>query len=127
MSMLRRLPIALMLASALAAVALAGSALAPTPARRAAVAKYPPCTKAALKAGLRRGPAANRHARLIKPFGCARNWAYSAVLDGTGQNEFEGTALYHAENGRWQSSERGGPCRTHAVPKKIYRPACETN
>jgi hypothetical protein len=127
MPKLRRLPITLTLASALAVVALAGTAFAATHARPAAAAKYPPCTKAALKAGLRRGPAANPSGRLIKPFGCARNWAYSAVLDGKGQSEFEGTALYHAVRGRWQSSERGGPCRTHAVPKRIYRPACETN
>jgi hypothetical protein len=129
MPKLPRLSISLLIAGALVAVALAGTALASTHARSAgaAAASYPPCTKAALKAGLRRGPVADRHGRFIKPFGCARNWAYSAVLVGRGQDEFEGTALYHAVNGRWQTSERGGPCRTHAVPKKIYQPACETN
>jgi hypothetical protein len=55
------------------------------------------------------------------------NWAYSFVLVGKGNAEFEATVLYHNNNGRWRISNRTGPCRTHAVPKKIYQPACETN
>jgi hypothetical protein len=121
-----RASLLLLVASALIAGALAATATA-SPHTAGAAAKYPPCTKAALKAGLRRGPVADHSGRLVKPFGCARNWAYSAVLNGKGQDEFEGTALYHAVNGRWQTSERGGPCRTHAVPQRIYKPACETN
>jgi hypothetical protein len=56
-----------------------------------------------------------------------RRWAYSGGLVGHGRDEFEVTVLYHAVRGRWQTSDRGGPCRTHAVPKKIYKPACESN
>ena len=119
----RSLTIVLVVVSAL--VAGATSALASTHAR-AAKAKYPPCTKAALKAGIHRGPA-TFPARFTKPFGCARRWAYSGGLAGHGRSEVEVTILYHAVHGRWQTSRRLGPCRAHAVPKKIYRPACETN
>jgi hypothetical protein len=125
MRKLRRLTIVPVVASALVAGA-ASTALASTGAG-AAAAKYPPCTKAALKAALKRGPAAKSHVRFTKPFGCARAWAYSGVLAGHGGAEFEGTILYHASNGRWQTADRGRPCQTHAVPKKIYRPACESN
>ena len=126
----RRLPIALLVVSALVAGVLASTALASTHARAAAVAaaaKYPPCTKAALKAGMRRGPAAVGNGRFLKPFGCVRNWAYSAAIVGKGNAAFEITVLYHNDRRRWQTSRRAGPCRAHAVPKKIYRPACETN
>jgi hypothetical protein len=122
----RRFTIVLVIASALVAVAVGGTALASTHAS-AAASKYPPCTKAALKAGMRRGPAAVKNGRFLKPFGCARNWAYSAGIVGKGQAAFEITVLYHNNKGRWQTSKRAGPCRKHAVPKKIYRPACQTN
>ena len=105
--------------SALAAGAVASTARASAHAH-AAAGKYPPCTKAALSAAITTG-------RFARPFGCVRNWAYSAVLVGRGKAEYEATVLYHNDGGRWQTSSRIGPCRTHAVPKKIYRPACETN
>jgi hypothetical protein len=56
-----------------------------------------------------------------------RNWAYSFDLVGRGKREYEATALYHNHNGRWKVSNHRGPCLKHAVPKKIYQPACETN
>ncbi len=121
----RRRTLVLLVVAALAAGAVASTALASTPARTAA--KYPPCTRAALSAAMKRGPAAVRHGRFLKPFACARNWAYSGGIVGTGQTAFEITVLYHNHNGRWQTSRRAGPCRTHAVPKKIYRPACQSN
>jgi hypothetical protein len=122
----RRQTIVLIVVSALVAGAVASTALA-SPHARGAAAKYPPCTKTALSAAMKRGPAAVRHGRFLKPFGCVRNWAYSGGIVGTGQTAFEITVLYHNNNGRWQTSKRAGPCRTHAVPKKIYRPACESN
>jgi hypothetical protein len=115
----RRLTIVLVVVSGLVAGAVASTALASTHVRGAA-AKYPPCTKAALSAAITTG-------RFLGPFGCVRNWAYSFVLVGKGKAEFEATVLYHNNKGRWRTSSRVGPCRTHAVPKKIYQPACETN
>jgi hypothetical protein len=123
---LRRLTVVLVVVSALVAGVVASTAFASTHAR-AAAAKHPPCTRSALAAGMRRGPAAVSNGRFLKPFGCARNWAYSGVLIGKGQAAFEATVLYHNNQGRWQTSRRPGPCRAHAVPKKIFRPACETN
>jgi hypothetical protein len=122
----RRLTVGWLLVSALVAAAAASSAFAATHARAAATT-FPPCTKAALAAGMRRGPAAVMNGKFLKPFGCVRNWAYSGVLVGTGQAAFEATVLYHNSQGRWQTSQRAGPCRTHAVPKRIFQPACETN
>jgi hypothetical protein len=111
----RRLTVVLAVLSAL----VAGTVVSTAPAH-GATAKYPPCTKAALSAAITTG-------RFLGPFGCVRNWAYSFVLVGNGKAEFEATVLYHNNKGRWRTSSRVGPCRTHAVPKKIYQPACETN
>jgi hypothetical protein len=116
---LRRFTVVAAVVSTLVTGAFTGTVLASTHVGDAA-AKYPPCTKAALSAAITNG-------RFLKPFGCVRNWAYSFVLVGKGNAEFEATVLYHNNNGRWRISNRTGPCRTHAVPKKIYQPACETN
>ncbi len=110
MSRLRRLTIVLAIMSALVAGAVASTALGSTHVR-GAIAKYPPCTKAALSAAITTG-------RFLGPFGCVRNWAYSSVLVGKGKAEFEATVLYHNNMGRWQTSSRLGPCRTHAVPRE---------
>ncbi len=125
MHTLRRFTLALTVMSALTVVVVAGPALAANHAH--AASKYPPCTKQALKPALKRGPAKEPNGRFIGTFGCVRNWAYSGAVIGTGRGAFDATILYHNNNGRWQTSRRAGPCRTHAVPKKIYRPACETN
>jgi hypothetical protein len=107
-------------------MAIAATALA-APGATTAASQYAPCTKVALKAGSSLGPAAAGHARFTKPFGCVRRWAYSAGLVGHGQDEIEVTILYHAVGSRWQTSNREGPCRAHAVPRKIYQPACQSN
>jgi hypothetical protein len=126
MRKLSRFLLAPALVAAVAIGAIAGTALA-APRATTAASPYPPCSKPALTAGSTRGPAAVGHARFTKPFGCVRRWAYSGGLVGHGQNEVEVTILYHAVNGRWQTSNRAGPCRARAVPKKIYQPACESN
>ena len=36
-------------------------------------------------------------------------------------------AVYRAKNGVWVTVDRAKPCRTHAIPKKIYRGACTTS
>ena len=88
--------------------------------------KYPPCTQKALSAGLKRGSAQPKNAKLEGPFGCAGGWAYSGILVG-GKHGFEAIAVYRAKNGVWTTVDRAKPCRTHAIPPKIYRAACTTS
>ena len=88
--------------------------------------KYPPCTKKALSAGLKRGSAQPKNAKVEGSFGCAGGWAYSEILVG-GKNGFDATAVYKAEKGVWVAVDRAKPCQKHAIPKKIYRGACTTS
>ena len=88
--------------------------------------KYPPCTKKALSAGLKRGSAQPKNAKFEGSFGCAGGWAYSGILVG-GKHGFDAIAVYRAKNGVWVTVDRAKPCRTHAIPKKIYRGACTTS
>ena len=88
--------------------------------------KYPPCTKKALSAGLKRGSAQPKNATFEGSFGCAGGWAYSGVVVG-GKHGFDAIAVYKAKNGVWVTVDRAKPCRTHAIPKKIYRGACTTS
>ena len=91
------------------------------------MAKYPPCTKAALSAGLKRGPNAQKHAKVEASFGCSGGWAYSEVLVGNKQNGFDAVAVYKAKNGVWVTVDRAKPCLKHEIPKKIYKGACTTS
>ena len=91
----------------------------------ASTVKYPPCTKKALSAGLKRGSAQPKNAKFQGSFGCAGGWAYSGVVVG-GKNRFDAIAVYKAKNGVWVTVDRAKPCKTHAIPKKIYRGACTT-
>jgi len=88
--------------------------------------KYPPCTKQALSAGLKRGSAQPKNAKFEGSFGCAGGWAYSGIVVG-GKQGFDAIAVYRAKNGVWVTVDRAKPCRTHAIPKKIYRGACTTS
>jgi hypothetical protein len=88
--------------------------------------RYPPCTKAALSAGLKRGSAQPRNAKFEGSFGCAGGWAYSGIVVG-GKHGFDAIAVYKAKNGVWVTVDRAKPCRTHAIPKKIYKGACTTS
>jgi hypothetical protein len=88
--------------------------------------KYPPCTKKALSAGLKRGSAQPKNARLEGSFGCAGGWAYSGIVVG-GAHGFDAIAVYKAKNGVWVTVDRAKPCQTHAIPKKIYKGACTTS
>jgi hypothetical protein len=87
----------------------------------------PPCTKAALSAGLKRGPAAEKHAKVLGSFGCSGGWAYSEIFVGNKKNGFDAVAVYKAKNGVWATVNRAKPCQKHQVPKKIYRGACTTS
>jgi hypothetical protein len=91
------------------------------------MSKYPPCTKAALSAGLKRGPAAQKNAKFQGSFGCASGWAYSGIVVGNKKNGFDAIAVYKAKNGVWVTVNRATPCKTHAIPKKIYKGACTTS
>jgi hypothetical protein len=112
------------LVAALAAVAVAALAAS---AGATSIAKNPPCTKAALSAGLKRGPAAQKNAKFQGSFGCAGGWAYSGIVVGNKKNGFDAIAVYKAKNGVWVTVNRAKPCRTHAIPKKIYKGACTTS
>ena len=90
------------------------------------MSKKPPCTKAALSAGLKRGPNAQKNTKVAASFGCSGGWAYSEIIVG-GKNGFDATAVYKAKNGVWVTVNRAKPCKTHAVPKKIYKAACTTS
>jgi hypothetical protein len=87
---------------------------------------YAPCTKKALSAGLKRGSAQPKNAKFHGSFGCSGAWAYSGVVVG-GKHGFDAIAVYTAKNGTWLTTDRAKPCRTHAIPKKIYRGACTTS
>jgi hypothetical protein len=79
----------------------------------------PPCTRKALAAGLKRG--ANKiPGAPIEGFRCTGRSAFAVVLDGVD----DVPALFHAQGTSWVTVDREKPCRTHAVPKKIYAAAC---
>ncbi len=88
--------------------------------------KYPPCTRKALSAGLRRGTAQPKDARFGGSFGCAGGWAYSGIVVG-GKQGFDAIAVYRAQQGVWVAVDRATPCARHAIPKQIYRGACTTS
>ena len=108
-----------MLAVALFAVAASRRHLA----HRPACPSTQPCTKKALSAGLKRGPAAQKNAKFTGSFACASGWAYSGIVVGGD----DAVAVYKAKNGVWVTVNRAKPCRTHAIPKKIYKGACTTS
>jgi hypothetical protein len=110
-----------------ALVAVAVAAFAASAGAATSMSKNPPCTKAALSAGLKRGPAAEKNAKVVGSFACASGWAYSEILVGTKKNGFDAVAVYKAKNGVWATVKRAKPCQNHVVPKKIYKGACTTS
>ncbi|MCW3030806.1 MAG: hypothetical protein JWM66_939, partial [Solirubrobacterales bacterium] len=90
-----------------------------------AISASAPCTKPALEAALTRTKVVGRIAG--NGFGCAGQFAYAAVLVHIGTpDEIEITALFRAAANEWHTVRRSvGECRL--VPKKIRRPACESN
>jgi hypothetical protein len=105
------------------AVALFAAAALAATSGAASMSKYPPCTKKALSAGLKRGPAAQKNAKFTGSFACASGWAYSGIVVGGD----DAVAVYQAKKGVWVTVNRAKPCRTHAIPKKIYKGACTTS
>lgn len=107
--------------SAIAVVTVAlACAVAVSPA--AGATRRPPCTKRALKAGLKRG-ANKTPGGKIDVFGCAGRFAYAAVT----YKGIELTQLFSVKRGRWVTVDRLKPCEKKIVPKKIYGPACLTS
>jgi hypothetical protein len=37
------------------------------------------------------------------------------------------TSLFRVHDGRWRTAVRTGNCEHHRVPRKIFKPACESN
>ncbi len=111
----------------LVAASLVAAAFIASAAGASSMSKYPPCTKAALSAGLKRGPNAQKNAKITGGFACASGWAYSEVLVGSKKNGFDAVAVFKAKNGGWVTVNRAKPCRTHAIPKKLYKGACTTS
>jgi hypothetical protein len=111
----------------LAAALIVVAAFAASAGASSSKSKYPPCTKKALSAGLKRGSGAPKDARFQGSFGCAGGWAYSGIVVGNKQNGFDAIAVYKAKNGVWVAVNRAKPCRTHQIPKKIYKGACTTS
>jgi hypothetical protein len=93
------------------------------PSGAAAATKAPPCTQAALQAGLTRGADPVRNAHVTKPFGCSGKWAYAAV----DTKRFTLTSLFEVGDGRWSTADRAKACQNGAVPRAIRKPACESN
>ncbi len=91
--------------------------------RAAAAARRPACTRSALQAGLRRGDARVRDARVARPFGCDGAWAYAAV----NTRRFEFTSVFHARGTRWVTVRRTRPCERRELPRRIRRAACDSN
>jgi hypothetical protein len=111
----------------LATALFAAAAFAASAGASSSMSKYPPCTKKALSAGLKRGPAAQKDAKILPTWGCASGWAYSEIAVGSGKNGFDAVAVFKAKNGVWATVNRAKPCLKHQVPKKIYRGACATS
>jgi hypothetical protein len=110
-----------------ALVAVAVAAFAASAGAAGSMSKNPPCTKAALSAGLKRGPNAQKNAKVEASFGCSGGWAYSEILVGNKKNGFDAVAVYKAKNGVWVTVNRATPCKRHTIPKKIYKGACTTS
>lgn len=113
-------------AAAMSAVAVGlTGAVAVVPAT-AAAAKRPPCTRTALRAGLKRGTDKHPNGRIAKgkgSFGCAGRYAYAFV----DLKLFTITQVYRASGRRWVTINRIKPCEKKLIPKRIYAPACQTD
>ena len=109
----------------LVAALVAAAAFSATAGAAAHMAKYPPCTKKALSAGLKRGGAKETQGRITGGFGCVKGWAYSNIAVGHGSAGFDAIALFKAKSGKWSTVSRARYCpHKSSLPKKIYNGAC---
>lgn len=108
------LPVVPAIVAAIALAAPAGSLAAST---------VPPCTKQALKAGLKRGYDPFPQGELVRPWGCAGQYAYAGVI--VQGNEL--TILFREVRDVWSTASRAKYCTNGSVPSRIRVPACNTN
>lgn len=111
------------LAVTLGLAAMVGGGVAAANPPHITVGVYPSCTRSALQAGLSRGFATVRGAKIGSAFGCRQAWAYAEV----NTKRFTLTSVFHVRDGRWITVRREPACTKHAVPRRIYKAACETN
>jgi hypothetical protein len=116
MRMTRPLLVALLCSATLIAV---------TATNAVAGARRPPCTKAALDAGVHRGYDSYKTiSEVLKPWGCAGRFAYGGFAVTTHGITNGIMELFIADHDHWITADRSKWCVDHAVPRKIYRPAC---
>jgi hypothetical protein len=110
-------------AAAVSVVAVSGAAgVLGASSASGAKARYPPCTKQALTAGLRHNRPPLR-GQLVKPWACAGGFAASGlVVHGN-----ESTVLFRASSGVWKPANATKYCANGAIPARIYQLACNSN
>ncbi len=81
----------------------------------------PPCTSAAVLAGLQSGSA-------ILDFGCSGEWAWAGFDVDANQGGYEATALLKSDGAAWASVDRGQYCVPASnIPADVFDPGCTTN
>ncbi len=89
---------------------------------------HPPCTRAALSAGLARALHKRSLApsHLTKGSRCAGNYAWADYIDVHGHIADDVTIVYRVKGRQWQPVSRAKVCVTGELPAKIYL-ACTVN
>ncbi len=106
----------------IAAVVLGAAPLASVDGAAAAPKRHPPCTRAALAAGYRRGvPGA--HGRVVRPWKCAGRFAAATVI--VDHNAL--TVVFRADGKRWKVVSAEKYCEDGAVPARIWQMSCNSN
>lgn len=91
-----------------------------------AAAVGPPCTSAAITAGIQASP--NNDLIAVNGFGCSGPWAWAGVTLGTSsQNSFDAVMVLMASGPAWAVADRATACNQHLVPPNIYNDACTTS
>jgi hypothetical protein len=91
-----------------------------------AAAVGPPCTSAAITAGIQASP--NNDLIAVNGFGCSGPWAWAGVTLGTSsQNSFDAVMVLMASGPAWAVADRATACNQHLVPANIYNDACTTS
>lgn len=91
-----------------------------------AAAVGPPCTSAAITAGIQASP--NNDLIAVNGFGCSGPWAWAGVTLGTSsQNSFDAVMVLMASGPAWAVADRATACNQHLVPADIYNDACTTS
>jgi hypothetical protein len=98
----------------------------PTTTSTSAAAVGPPCTSAAITAGIQASP--NNDLIAVNGFGCSGAWAWAGVTLGTNaQSSFDAIMVLMASGPAWAVADRATACNQHLVPADIYNDACTTS